>query len=116
LVDNILSSIFPNQDLNFSAEILEKLEEFSSIKPLVVIVDLNRPAILDSINQMSSSLVGTFGVDEDLIFETLFGKSKPSGKLPFEIPSSMKEVNEQLEDVPDDTMNPTFRFGFGLTY
>jgi hypothetical protein len=28
----------------------------------------------------------------------------------------MKEVNEQLEDVPDDTMNPTFKFGFGLTY
>ena len=116
LVDNFLSSIFPNQDLNFSPEILEKLEEFSSIKPLIVIVDLNRPAILDSINQMSSALVGTFGVDESVIFETLFGESKPTGKLPFEIPSSMKEVNEQLEDVPDDTMNPTFKFGFGLTY
>ena len=116
LVDNVLSSIFPNQDLNFSPEILEKLEEFSSIKPLIVIVDLNRPAILDSINQMSSALVGTFGVDESVIFETLFGESKPSGKLPFEIPSSMKEVNKQLEDVPDDTMNPTFKFGFGLTY
>ena len=116
LVDNVLSSIFPNQDLNFSPEILEKLEEFSSIKPLIVIVDLNRPAILDSINQMSSALVGTFGVDESVIFETLFGESKPTGKLPFEIPSSMKEVNEQLEDVPDDTMNPTFKFGFGLTY
>ena len=116
LVDNVLSSIFPNQDLNFSPEILEKLEEFSSIKPLIVIVDLNRPAILDSINQMSSALVGTFGVDESVIFETLFGESKPTGKLPFEIPSSMKEVNKQLEDVPDDTMNPTFKFGFGLTY
>jgi len=116
LVDNVLSSIFPNQDLNFSPEILEKLEEFSSIKPLIVIVDLNRPAILDSINQMSSALVGTFGVDESVIFETLFGESKPTGKLPFEIPSSMKEANEQLEDVPDDTMNPTFKFGFGLTY
>ncbi len=116
LVDNVLSSIFPNQDLNFSPEILEKLEGFSSIKPLIVIVDLNRPAILDSINQMSSALVGTFGVDESVIFETLFGESKPTGKLPFEIPSSMKEVNEQLEDVPDDTMNPTFKFGFGLTY
>ena len=116
LVDNVLSSIFPNQDLNFSQEILERLEKFSSIKPLIVIVDLNRPAILDSINQMSSALVGTFGVDESVIFETLFGESKPTGRLPFEIPSSMKEVNEQLEDVPDDTMNPTFKFGFGLTY
>ena len=116
LVDNVLSSIFPNQDLNFSPEILEKLEKFSLIKPLIIIVDLNRPAILDSINQMSSALVGTFGVDESVIFETLFGESKPTGKLPFEIPSSMKEVNKQLEDVPDDTMNPTFKFGFGLTY
>ena len=116
LVDNVLSSIFPNQDLNFSPEILEKLEEFSSIKPLIVVVDLNRPAILDSIDQMSSALVGTFGVDEAVIFETLFGESKPTGKLPFEIPSSMKEVDEQLEDVPDDTINPTFKFGFGLTY
>ena len=116
LVDNVLSSIFPNQDLNFSPEIFEKLEEFSSIKPLIVIVDLNRPAILDSINQMSSALVGTFGVDESVIFETLFGESKPTGKLPFEIPSSMEEVNKQLEDVPDDTINPTFKFGFGLTY
>ena len=29
-------------------------------------------------------------------------------KLPFEIPSSMNEVRNQFEDVPDDTKNPTF--------
>ena len=65
---------------------------------------------------MSSALVGTFGVDEGVIFETLFGESSPTGKLPFEIPSSMEEVEKQLEDVPDDTLSPTFNFGFGLTY
>ena len=37
-------------------------------------------------------------------------------KLPFEIPSSMSEVMDQLEDVPDDTKDPTFEIGFGLTY
>ena len=116
LIDNFLSSIFPNPDLNFSVEILNRLQKFSSNKPLIVVVDLNRPAILESINQMSSALVGTFGVDEGVIFETLFGESSPTGKLPFEIPSSMEEVEKQLEDVPDDTLSPTFNFGFGLTY
>ena len=28
----------------------------------------------------------------------------------------MSEVMDQLEDVPDDTKDPTFEIGFGLTY
>jgi hypothetical protein len=28
----------------------------------------------------------------------------------------MKEVNEQLSDVPDDTRNPIFKYGHGLRY
>ena len=28
----------------------------------------------------------------------------------------MKEVNDQLSDVPDDTRNPIFRYGHGLSY
>ena len=116
LTDNFLSSIFPNQDLNFSSEILNRLSSFASKKPLIVVVDLNRPAILEKINELSSGLLATFGVHEEVVFETLFGDSAPTGKLPFEIPSSMKAVNEQLEDVPDDTRDPTFNHGFGLTY
>ena len=41
LVDNVLSSIFPNQDLNFSPEILQKLKFLCITKALIVIVDLN---------------------------------------------------------------------------
>ena len=40
----------------------------------------------------------------------------PNGKLPFEIPSSMEEVINQKEDLPDDTENPTYVFGYGLSY
>ena len=116
LVDNVLSTIFPNQDLNFNPEIINKLDSFAQEKPTIVIVDLNRPAILNRINEMSSGLLATFGVDEEVIFEILFGYHTPNGKLPFEIPSSMDEVRNQFEDVPDDTKNPTFRAGFGLTY
>ena len=38
------------------------------------------------------------------------------GKLPFELPSSMDAVREQLEDLPYDSKAPLFKFGAGLSY
>jgi beta-glucosidase len=46
----------------------------------------------------------------------VFGKYKPEGKLPFELPSSMEAVKTQKEDVPYDSKNPLYHFGFGLSY
>jgi beta-glucosidase len=40
----------------------------------------------------------------------------PTGKLPFEMPSSMEAVRAQLEDVPNDSKNPLFPIGSGLGY
>jgi beta-glucosidase len=36
--------------------------------------------------------------------------------LPFELPSSMEAVLQQKEDVPYDSKDPLYRFGFGLGY
>ena len=44
--DNFLSTLFPNGDLNFNKEINKKIEAYSNEKKLIVVVDLNRPAIL----------------------------------------------------------------------
>ena len=44
------------------------------------------------------------------------GKHAPTGKLPFEMPSSMDAVRAQLEDLPHDSKDPLFPIGFGLTY
>jgi beta-glucosidase len=79
-------------------------------------VNLNRPAILGKINQYSDALIGTFGVNEKAVKAVLIGNHNPKGVLPFEIPSSMSEVGDQLEDMPDDSLNPTFKKGFGLNY
>ena len=51
-----------------------------------------------------------------MIYEAIYGDFNPNGKLPFEIPSSMEEVINQKEDLPDDTENPTYVFGYGLSY
>ena len=114
--DNFLSTLFPNGDLNFNDKILSKVRNYSAEKDLIVVVDLNRPAILASIKDNVSGLIGTFGVEDRVIFEGLYGEFNPSGKLPFDIPSSMESVLNQKEDLPDDALNPTYRYGYGSSY
>jgi len=55
-------------------------------------------------------------VSDAALLAVVTGKAKPGGKLPFELPSSMAEVTAQASDVPYDTRNPLFGFGFGLEY
>ena len=40
----------------------------------------------------------------------------PTGKLPFELPSSIESVEAQLPDLPYDSGDPLFPFGHGLSY
>ena len=115
-IDNFLSTLFPNNDLNYDDKIMKKLKKYSLMSKLIIVVDLNRPAILTEIEKLSHGLIGVFGVFDKIVVEVIFGDFNPTGKLPFDIPSSMKEVNEQFSDVPDDTRNPIFRYGHGLGY
>ncbi len=116
IFDNFLSTLFPNGDLRFNDEIRNKIDEYSKLKELIVVVDLNRPAILEYIKESSSGVIATFGVLDHVIFEGIYGEFNPSGKLPFEIPSSMDAVYNQKEDLPDDSINPTYEFGYGISY
>ena len=61
-----------------------KIDEYSKLKELIVVVDLNRPAILEHIKASSSGVIATFGVLDQIIFEGIYGKFNPSGKLPFD--------------------------------
>jgi beta-glucosidase len=114
--DQMMATRFPDTNLAFSDEILAKAAAYSDVSQLVTLVDLNRPAVLTELKNMSGALVGTFGVSDEAMLDVLFGRHNPAGKLPFELPSSMAEVEAQLEDVPDDTANPLFPYGWGLSY
>lgn len=116
VLDNMLATMFPNNDLDYNDEINAKIEKYSKESKLIIVSDLNRPAILTNANEKSLGLIGTFGVEDKVILETIFGENNPTGKLPFEIPSSMEEVKEQFSDVADDTKNPIFKYGHGLSY
>ena len=116
LMDKLVSSILPDDNLAFNIAVLDKAKAYSETATLITVVDLNRPAILTELDQISDGLIGTFGVYESILFEMIFGQFSPQGKLPFEIPSSMAAVMAQKEDLPDDSVAPIFKFGHGLSY
>jgi beta-glucosidase len=84
--------------------------------PTIVDIYLDRPAVIPDIAMASKALIANYGASDKSVCEVLFGNSSPKGKLPFELPSSMEAVYNQMTDVPYDSENPLFEFGFGLQY
>ena len=114
--DRMMATQFPDTDLSFDETILTRAKAYGETSRLITLVDLNRPAVLSELNSISDAMLGTFGISDQAMLDVVFGRHTPTGKLPFELPSSMAEVEQQLEDVPDDTANPLFPFGWGLSY
>jgi hypothetical protein len=48
--------------------------------------------------------------------ETLVLGASPQGRLPFDLLSSTRSVEESRSDVPFDTADPLFRFGDGTSF
>ncbi len=103
-------------DLTLPAEQVAQLQSLARKCPLVTVLYLERPRVVPELAQDSAALLATFGVSDQALFDVLAGRFAPSGKLPFEMPSSMEAVRGQLEDVAHDSKNPLFPIGFGLTY
>jgi beta-glucosidase len=107
---------FHHGDLDFKGK--EKDEILALLKTVPTVVDLylDRPAVIPEISQGARALVANYGASDAAVLDVLFGKARPEGKLPFELPSSMEAVRKQQEDVPYDSKAPLYRFGFGLRY
>lgn len=82
--------------------------------PVVVTVYLDRPAILTNVQDKAKAIIGNFGVSDTVLFSRLTSDEAYTGKLPFELPSSMEEVLQQKSDMPHDTENPLYPIGAGL--
>jgi beta-glucosidase len=114
--DGYVESLFHHGDLDFKGEQKKKILDLLDKVPTIVDIYMDRPAVVPEIAEKSAGLIADFGCSDEAMLDIIFGKNKPEGKLPFELPSSMEAVRKQLEDVPYDSENPLFKFGFGLTY
>jgi beta-glucosidase len=103
-------------NLAFVGEELEHLQAVMQAKPAVIDVYLDRPAVMPELAEGAAGLLGSFGASDRALLDVVFGEFAPTGKLPFELPSSMVAVERQKEDLPYDSENPLFEFGFGLSY
>jgi beta-glucosidase len=112
----LMGRLFSSGDLDFKEKELKEILDIINRVPSVVDIYLDRPAVIPEIAEASRGLLADFGASDEALLDVLFGKVNPSAKLPFEMPSSMIAVRNQKEDVPYDSENPLFPFGFGLSY
>lgn len=94
----------------------QAIAKASAKVPTIVTVYLDRPAILAKFHDKVGALLVNFGASDRALLDVITGKAKPEGRLPFELPSSMAEVEAQASDMPHDTANPLYKLGFGLSY
>ena len=107
---------FHHGDLDFKDKAKEEIMAILNAVPTIVDIYIDRPAVIPEISAKAWGLLADYGASDAALLDVVFGKAKPAGKLPFELPSSMAAVRAQKEDVPYDSKKPLYKFGFGLQY
>jgi beta-glucosidase len=90
-------------------------------KPVMVILNLSNPTVVNEFEKQVDGLLLTFGVQDQAVLDILSGV-EPSGLLPLQMPANMETVEQQLEDLPHDmkvhvdSEGNAYDFAFGLNY
>lgn len=106
-------------NLEFPEEQVELIRTLKAAGANVVsVVIMNRAYVLTPIAESSDSVLLVYrpGITcgAEAVAEALFGETPINGKLPFQIPASMEQVNAQREDLPKDLEAPLYDYGFGI--
>ncbi|WP_420180859.1 glycoside hydrolase family 3 protein [Paenarthrobacter sp. TA1.8] len=109
-----LGDFFHGGTLEFPPETVERVNSYAQQAPVYLVVYLERPAVLTPFIGLATVMIGEFGASDRVLCDALTGRSPITGTLPFDLPSSMAEVEASREDVPFDTADPLFHAGFGL--
>jgi beta-glucosidase len=112
----LLGRMFGSGDLDFKDKEKSEILDLLNKVPTIVDIYLDRPAVIPEIAATSKGLIANYGSSDKALLDIVFGDFNPQGKLPVELPSSMDAVRKQKEDVPYDSENPLYKFGFGLHY
>lgn len=113
---NPMARGFHHGDLDFKGNDKEEILTLLKTVPTIVDIYLDRPAVIPEISVGAKGLLANYGASDAAVLDVIFGKARPEGNLPFELPSSMEAVRNQKEDVPYDSKDPLYKFGYGLRY
>jgi beta-glucosidase len=116
------------EDLNLPDAQVELVTELSKLnKPIVLVMSFNRPRILQSVETNSTAILHTYLPGDfggEALAQILYGKTNPSGKLPFTYPrhtGTFITYDHKYTEVFDKNFskmgfNPQWEFGYGLSY
>jgi beta-glucosidase len=113
--ENFIESVFHAGDLDFKEPELSELLAAARENPTVLVLHLERPAVIPELVEECAAVVAVFGASNEAVDDVLHGRVQPEGRLPFELPRSMDAVRAQQPDVPRDSDDPLFPFGHGLS-
>ena len=113
--DTTFENFFHAGSLDFADEVVDHVRELAAVVPTVVDVLADRPPILQPITDLASAVTVNWGVSGAALLDVLSGVVSAEGRLPFDLPRSMRAVVDSRPDVPFDTEDPLFRFGHGLS-
>lgn len=114
--EGFLERMFHSGDLDFKDPEKQRILELLKSVPTIVDIYLERAAVIPEIAGEAAALLANFGANDAALLDIIFGHFVPTANLPFELPSSMEAVRMQKPDLPFDSVNPLFKFGFGLRY
>jgi len=114
--DNPFARGFHHGDLDFKGSRKKEILDLLQAIPTVVVIYLDRPAVIPEITFGAIAVIADFGASDSAVADVLFGVAMPEGTLPFELPSSMNAVRDQLTDMQADSQAPLFELGYGLRY
>jgi len=101
-----LAAMFHHGDLDFKGAEKDSILHLLKTVPTIVDIYLERAAVIPEINAAAKALIANYGASDAALLDIIFGKYKPQGHLPIELPSSMDAVRNQKEDVPYDSKRP----------
>ena len=114
--DLFLEAVFHQGSLTYRPGLLARLRMLAETVPLVVNVNLERPAIVTPFTEFASALLADVGCSPAALVDVLIGRIPPAGALPFEIPRSVEAVLAAQTDVANDSEDPAYPAGAGQRY
>ena len=89
-------------------------------RPVIVVIRMDRPAVLRELEPAADAILADFGVGRPAVLDLLSGQAAPRGRLPVILPKDMETVETHCEDVAEDIEPYTdsegncYTLGFGL--
>ena len=92
--DLFLEGAFHQGSLEYRPGLVARLRDIAAATPLVIVANLERPAILTPFVEFASAILADVGASPAACVDVLTGATSPRGRLPFEIPRSTAAVRD----------------------